>query len=247
MNEEGWIALHVIASFNRVRMLTPDLAMIMEALTDSSTVELSGDSLFIRPRAGYQQWILPEAQRDASAHALPHMPGSTSSNIMKPAGQQQQHSTTAGSSHDVAADTAADRSTQADGHAGSSSADNATEGASQQTSSDKADAVVEEGSIQEGAPATPSNSSQDRNVNDTGSSPSPVEGAEQGQSGVQPGAQAQHHPDAAVVLDEDHPEEDMFEMDEVGAYSMRHVSARTSLHMSESVCLVLWTVSTMYG
>ncbi|KAL0019236.1 hypothetical protein WJX79_003583 [Trebouxia sp. C0005] len=39
MNEEGWIALHVIASFNRVRMLTPDLAMIMEALTDSSTDE----------------------------------------------------------------------------------------------------------------------------------------------------------------------------------------------------------------
>ena len=217
MNEEGWIALHVIASFNRVRMLTPDLAMIMEALTDSSTVELSGDNLFIRPRASYQQWILPEAQRDASAHALPHMPGSSSSNIMKPAGQQQQQDTTAaGSSRDVAADSAPDRSTQADGQAGSSSAGNATEGASQQTSSGKADAVVEEGSIQEAAPATPSNSRQDCSGNDTGNSPSPVEGAEQVQSGVQPGAQAQHHPDAAAALDEDHPEEDMFEMDEVG-------------------------------
>ncbi|DBA77438.1 hypothetical protein WJX77_006299 [Trebouxia sp. C0004] len=211
MNEEGWIALHVIASFNRVRMLTPDLAMIMEALTDSSTVELSGDNLFIRPRAGYQQWILPEAQRDASAHALPHMPGSSSSNIMNLAGQE---GTTAVSNRDVAADSAPDRSTQADGQAGSSSANNATEGASQQTGSAKVDAIVEEGSIQEGAPATPSNSSQDRNGNDTGSSPSPVVGAEQGQSGVQPGVPAQHHPDAAVVLDEDHPEEDMFEMDE---------------------------------
>ncbi|DBA68286.1 TPA: hypothetical protein ACH3X2_013806 [Trebouxia sp. C0005] len=214
MNEEGWIALHVIASFNRVRMLTPDLAMIMEALTDSSTVELSGDNLFIRPRAGHQQWILPEAQRDASAHALPHMPGSSSSNIMKPAGQQQQESTTAGSSRDVAADSAPDRSTQADGQAESSSADNAADGASQQTGSDKAEATVEEGSIQEAAPATPSNSSQDRSMSDTGSSPSPVEGAEQGQSGVQPGAQAQHHSDAAIAQDEDHPEEDMFEMDE---------------------------------
>ncbi len=245
MNEEGWIALHVIASFNRVRMLTPDLAMIMEALTDSSTVELSGDNLFIRPRAGYQQWILPEAQRDASAHALPHMPGSSSSssNIMKPAGQQQQESTTAGSSRDVAADSAPDRSTQADGQAGSSSADNAAEGASQQTGSDKAEAIVEEGSIQEAAPATPNNSSQDRSMNDTGSSPSPVEG----QSGVQPGAQAQHYPDAAGAQDEDHPEEDMFEMDEVGAYSMRHASAGTSLHMSENVCFVLLIVSAMYG
>ncbi len=229
MSEEGWIALHVIASFNRVRMLTPDLAMIMEALTDSSTVELSGDNLFIRPRAGYQQWILPEAQRDASAHALPHMPGSSSSNIMKPAGQQQQESTTAGSSRDVAADSAPDRATQADGQT-----DNATEGASQQTHSDKASADVEEGSIQEAAPVTPSNSSQDRNGNDTGSSPSPVEGAEQGQSGGQPGAQAQH-PDAAVALDEDHPEEDMFEMDEVSAYSMCHASAETSLHVSRAL------------
>lgn len=77
MNEEGWIPLHVIASFNRVRMLTPDLAMIMEALSSSTTVELSPDNLYIRPKQNHQQWVLPTEQRDATAHATPHMPGST--------------------------------------------------------------------------------------------------------------------------------------------------------------------------
>ena len=218
MNEEGWIALHVIASFNRVRMLTPDLAMIMEALTDSPTVELSGDNLFIRPRGGYQQWVLPEAQRDASAHALPHMPGSTSSNIMNSLGQLQQQDTTtaAGSSHNVAADSTADTSTQGADQAGSVPAASADGDVAQQpASSSPADKPAEESSIQEAAPATPSNSKQDRSVSDTGSSPSPLEGDGKGQAGVQ--AQQQHAKaaDTAAALDEDHPEEDMFEMDEV--------------------------------
>lgn len=77
MNDEGWISLHVIASFNRVRMLTPDLAMIMEALSGSTSVELSPDNLFLRPKQNFQQWVLPAAQRDASAHATPHMPSSS--------------------------------------------------------------------------------------------------------------------------------------------------------------------------
>lgn len=78
MNDEGWISLHVIASFNRVRMLTPDLAMIMEALAGSASVELSPDNLFIRPKQNHQQWVLPVAQRDATAHNTPHMPSSSS-------------------------------------------------------------------------------------------------------------------------------------------------------------------------
>ncbi len=32
MNGEGWIPCHVVASFNRVRMLTPDIAIIIKAL-----------------------------------------------------------------------------------------------------------------------------------------------------------------------------------------------------------------------
>ena len=32
MNGEGWIPCHVVASFNRVRMLTPDLALVIKAM-----------------------------------------------------------------------------------------------------------------------------------------------------------------------------------------------------------------------
>ena len=99
MNDEGWISLHVIASFNRVRMLTPDLAMIMEALAGSASVELSPDNLFIRPKQNHQQWVLPVAQRDATAHNTPHMPSSSSAqesaSVQQPAtaGSTDRHTT----------------------------------------------------------------------------------------------------------------------------------------------------------
>lgn len=201
MNDEGWISLHVIASFNRVRMLTPDLAMIMEALLDSPTVELSGDSLFIRPRAGYQQWILPESQRDASAHALPHMPGNTSSNSMKTAGQSQAGSPPS-NQPDAAPAAASDTATSA----AATSSERAEQAGNVKPEASAGPA--EEESIQQAAPATPSNSKQQPSAS---SSPSPVEaGADN-----QPGGQPQHHGKPAHAAEQGNPEEDMFEMDEV--------------------------------
>lgn len=69
MDGEGWIPTAVIASFNRVRMLTPDLAIILRALRGSPVVETSADQLSIRARDGWQNWVLPEEQRDASVGA----------------------------------------------------------------------------------------------------------------------------------------------------------------------------------
>ena len=69
MDGEGWIPTAVIASFNRVRMLTPDLAIILRALRGSPVVETSADQLSIRARDGWQNWVLPEDQRDASVGA----------------------------------------------------------------------------------------------------------------------------------------------------------------------------------
>lgn len=69
MNGQGWIPLHTIASFNRVRMLTPDPAVIIASLIGSTEVEISGDKLYMRPKGGWEKWVLPEAQRDATAHA----------------------------------------------------------------------------------------------------------------------------------------------------------------------------------
>jgi la-related protein 1 len=68
MNGEGWIPLHVVAAFNRVRMLTPDPAVIVASMVGSSTTELSVDQLFLRPKEGWAQWVLPEAQRDRTLY-----------------------------------------------------------------------------------------------------------------------------------------------------------------------------------
>ena len=68
MNGEGWIPLHVIAAFNRVRMLTPDPAVIVTSMTGSSTTELSVDQLFLRPKDGWAQWVLPVEQRDRTLY-----------------------------------------------------------------------------------------------------------------------------------------------------------------------------------
>lgn len=45
MDEAGWIPMPVIANFNRVRMLTPDLMLITDALKTSDIVEVRGCSV----------------------------------------------------------------------------------------------------------------------------------------------------------------------------------------------------------
>ena len=66
MDSNGWVELQTIAAFNRVRMLTPDLVIIASSVEASSVVEASPDGLFLRVKNGWEQWILPEDQRDAN-------------------------------------------------------------------------------------------------------------------------------------------------------------------------------------
>jgi la-related protein 1 len=61
MDTQGWIPLTTVAGFNRVRMLTPDLVVVTEALAGSAVVELSPDLLRIRAKENPQQWVLPGA------------------------------------------------------------------------------------------------------------------------------------------------------------------------------------------
>ena len=70
MADGGWIPAAVIAGFNRVRMLTPDLAVIIASLQNSSIVELSADGALMRARENWQNWVLAPAQRDPTAQAL---------------------------------------------------------------------------------------------------------------------------------------------------------------------------------
>ena len=66
MDEKGWIPLAVVANFNRVRMLTPDMMLIVEAMRDSPIVEVAKDSAYLRARETWESWILPLQQRDLS-------------------------------------------------------------------------------------------------------------------------------------------------------------------------------------
>ena len=62
-------ASQVIAAFNRVRMLTQDWGVIVEALTGSPVVEIGAGGALLRAREGWANWVLPPDQRDKSVHA----------------------------------------------------------------------------------------------------------------------------------------------------------------------------------
>ncbi|KAF9652418.1 hypothetical protein BDM02DRAFT_3183801 [Thelephora ganbajun] len=53
MNPDGWISISLLASFNRIRQLTPDPQLVREVLTMSSVAEVGGDWV----RMGGNQWI----------------------------------------------------------------------------------------------------------------------------------------------------------------------------------------------
>ena len=58
MNPEGWISIPLLASFNRIRQLTPDPQLVREVLALSSVAEVSGEWV----RMGGNQWgpfVLP--------------------------------------------------------------------------------------------------------------------------------------------------------------------------------------------
>lgn len=66
MNSEGFVSFDLIAGFSRVKSLTQDPNILREAVIICPNVELArgpkGDG--IRKKKDWQQWILPEEQRD---------------------------------------------------------------------------------------------------------------------------------------------------------------------------------------
>ncbi|CEL63325.1 putative HTH La-type RNA-binding protein C1527,03 OS=Schizosaccharomyces pombe (strain 972 / ATCC 24843) GN=SPAC1527.03 PE=1 SV=1 [Rhizoctonia solani AG-1 IB] len=62
MDTQGWIPISTIASFNRLRKLTTDLALIRETMQMSSIVEISVDGEKARmSHGGWTQFVLPES------------------------------------------------------------------------------------------------------------------------------------------------------------------------------------------
>jgi la-related protein 1 len=74
MDSQGWIPVHTVASFNRLRRLTPDTQVVRDMMVLSSLVELSPDGEKARMAHGaWTPFVLPDAQ-DASASSAASEP-----------------------------------------------------------------------------------------------------------------------------------------------------------------------------
>lgn len=62
MDEEGWVTLPLVAGFNRIRNITVDPHLILEAVTDSDVIELDAINVRIRAKHGWERWVLPKNQ-----------------------------------------------------------------------------------------------------------------------------------------------------------------------------------------
>lgn len=61
MDLEGWIDIAMIASFNRIKSLTPDVTIVREVMDMSSLLEVKGDK--VRLGGGEaKRWVLPDAK-----------------------------------------------------------------------------------------------------------------------------------------------------------------------------------------
>lgn len=62
----GWIAISLLASFNRLRSLTTDIGLIAETLKLSPELEVAHSA--VRKRHGWQQWVYRKASLSRSVH-----------------------------------------------------------------------------------------------------------------------------------------------------------------------------------
>nr|XP_018265653.1 uncharacterized protein I303_02024 [Kwoniella dejecticola CBS 10117]OBR87811.1 hypothetical protein I303_02024 [Kwoniella dejecticola CBS 10117] len=61
MDSEGWIDIAMIASFNRVKSLTPDVAIVKDCMTLSSLLEVREESVRLAGQDA-PRWVLPDAK-----------------------------------------------------------------------------------------------------------------------------------------------------------------------------------------
>lgn len=57
MDDHGWIEISVIASFNRIKSLTMDEALVRETMTLTPVLEVYGS--YVRLRQDWPKWLLP--------------------------------------------------------------------------------------------------------------------------------------------------------------------------------------------
>ncbi|TKY58306.1 La-related protein 1C [Spatholobus suberectus] len=67
MDDQGWVPINLIAGFKKVKHLTDNIQIVLDAVRTSSVVEVQGDK--IRRRNDWKKWIMPPGQ-------LPNVRGS---------------------------------------------------------------------------------------------------------------------------------------------------------------------------
>jgi len=61
MDKEGWIDIAMIASFNRIKSLTPDVALVKEVMLLSNLLEVRDEKVRLA-RGESKRWVLPDAK-----------------------------------------------------------------------------------------------------------------------------------------------------------------------------------------
>jgi hypothetical protein len=94
MNQEGWVSIHVIAGFNRLRkLLTPpmahqlgaaagaaaDIPLLVEALQAAPDLELDPTCTLVRRREGWAQYVLPQQVKASEKPAATAAPSTSAS------------------------------------------------------------------------------------------------------------------------------------------------------------------------
>lgn len=70
MDSQGFVPLHFVAAFKRVRAISSDLAMVRSVCESSLELELvvgEDDVERVRRQEGWQIWVLPMEDRDEFA------------------------------------------------------------------------------------------------------------------------------------------------------------------------------------
>jgi len=60
MDKEGYVAVDLIAAFNKVKYLVKDRSVLLDALTTSTILEFDADKQHLRKRNDWRQWLPSE-------------------------------------------------------------------------------------------------------------------------------------------------------------------------------------------
>lgn len=97
MDSEGWIDLHIIASFNRMRQLTLDTELIRQTTTLSSIIEMSGEKVRLASHA-WRPFVFSDATPTTVGFPHAHNTNSVMANggewVEQERGEEESGSTT---------------------------------------------------------------------------------------------------------------------------------------------------------